>query len=148
MFWLICVLSWEDNWKPLIHKLKLRNFRNTPEHIYLFPLFHLFSMRQTHWWFFFKFYFIEEIMAGLWGCSRTEMRGLWRCPQWLSYALAGESGLCSGTETVFSTGLWWISVHLDNRGVRSLGWHSTSAGQQLTHGSWSLVLLFIVIATL
>lgn len=74
-----------------------------------------------------------EIKAGLLGWKRTQMRGLWRCPERLSYALAAESGMCSGTGSVFSTGLWWISVHLDNRVVRSLGWHSTSAGQKLTH---------------
>lgn len=61
------------------------------------------------------------------------MRGLWRCPERLSYALAAESGMCSGTGSVFSTGLWWISVHLDNRVVRSLGWHSTSVGHKLAH---------------
>lgn len=74
-----------------------------------------------------------EIKAGLLGWKRTQMRGLWRCPERLSYALAAESGMCSGTGSVFSTGLWWISVHLDNRVVRSLGWHSTSAGQKLAH---------------
>lgn len=47
--------------------------------------------------------------------------GLCRCPERLSYAFAVESGMCSGTESVFSTGLWWISVHLDNRVVHSLG---------------------------
>lgn len=74
-----------------------------------------------------------EIKAGLLGWKRTQMRGLWRCPVRLSYALAAESGMCSGTGSVFSTGLWWISVHLDNRVVRSLGWHSTWAGQKLAH---------------
>lgn len=55
------------------------------------------------------------------GSGLTQMRGLWRRPERLSYALAVEAGMCSGTETVFSTGLWRISVHLDNRVVRSLG---------------------------
>lgn len=60
-----------------------------------------FSNKQTQFLF-----FMEEIMVGLRGCSLTEMReGLWRCPERLSYALAVESGMCSGTESVFSTGL-------------------------------------------
>lgn len=65
---------------------------------------------------------IEEIIVILRGSSIAQMReGLWRCSERLSYALAVEAGMCSGTEKVFSTGLWWISVHLDNRVVRSLG---------------------------
>lgn len=85
---------------------------------------------------------IEEIIVSIRGSSLTQMReGLWRCSERLGYALAVESGMCSGTEKVFSTGLWWISVHLDNRVVRSLGWHSTSAGHQLSQRSWSLVFL-------
>lgn len=79
------------------------------------------------------FLLMSEIKAGLLDWKWTQVRGLWRCPVRLSYALAAESGMCSGTGSVFSTGLWWISVHLDNRVVRSLGWHSTSAGQKLAH---------------
>lgn len=83
-------------------------------------------------------------MVGLWGSGLTQMRGLWRCPERLSYALAVESGMCSGTETVFSTGLWRISVRLDKRAVRSLGWHSVD--QRLTRGSGSSGALLAVTA--
>lgn len=83
-------------------------------------------------------------MVGLRGSGLTQMRGLWRCPERLSYALAVESGMCSGTETVFSTGLWRISVHLDNRVGRSLGWHSVD--RPLVHGSGSSVGLSTVTA--
>lgn len=83
-------------------------------------------------------------MVGLWGSGLTQMRGLWKCPESLSYALAVETGMCSGTETVFSTGLWRISVHLDNRVVRSLGWHSVD--QRLMRGSGSLGGLLTVTA--
>lgn len=84
---------------------------------------------------FFCFFTTEAIMVAFWGSGLTQMGGLWRCPERLSYALAVESGMCSGTETVFSTGRWWISVHLDNGVVRSLGCHS--ADQRLMRGSGS-----------
>lgn len=65
------------------------------------------------------FFFLNRRDNG--GPLRPQMRGLWRCPERLSFALAVESGMCPGTQTLFSTGLWWIIVHLDNRVVRSLG---------------------------
>jgi len=46
---------------------------------------------------------------------------LCRSPGKLSYAFIVDSAMCIGTESVLSTGLWWISVHLDNRVVHSLG---------------------------
>lgn len=104
--------------------------RNTTEYT---PLFHSFLLERHNN----EFFKTVEIMLGLGGSGLTQMRGLWRCPERLSYALAVESGMCSGTETVFSTGLWRISVHLDNRVVRSLGWHSVD--QWPTHGSGSSV---------
>lgn len=104
--------------------------RNTTEYT---PLFHSFLLQRCNN----EFFKTVEIMVGLGGSGLTQMRGLWRCPERLSYALAVESGMCSGTETVFSTGLRRISVHLDNRVVRSLGWHSVD--QWLTHGSGSSV---------
>lgn len=41
-------------------------------------------------------------MTGLSGSSLTQMRGLWRCPERLSYALAVESGMCSGTARILN----------------------------------------------
>lgn len=108
---------------------KMRNLiSNTTEYT---PLFHSFLSQ----WRDNEFFKTVDRMVGLGGSGLTQMRGLWRCPERLSYALAVESGMCSGTETVFSTGLRRISVHLDNRVVRSLGWHSVD--QWLTHGSGS-----------
>lgn len=60
---------------------------------------------------------------------------LWRSPERLSYEVAVESSMCPGTESVLSTGLWKISVHLDNRVLPSLGWHSISGVQQPSHFS-------------
>lgn len=101
---------------------------NTTEYT---PEFHSFLLQ----WRDNEFFKTVDRTVGLGGSGRTQMRGLWRCPERLSYALAVESGMCSGTETVFSTGLRRISVHLDNRVVRSLGWHSVD--QWLTRGSGS-----------
>lgn len=51
--------------------------------------------------------------------SNSNREGL--SPGKLRKAFAVRTGMCSGTEHVFSTGFWWISVHLDDSAFHSMG---------------------------